>query len=102
MTAPITGVAPGPIKVNVVALIVAGFMARLKVAEIAVFRDAVVAPVTGTVEITIGGAAVVKVHTKLVDKGVPAGSFAPVVIVAMYKVPLARVPVGVKVAELPP
>ena len=101
VTVPATGVAPGPVKVNVVALIVMGFMARLNVAEIVVCRDAVVAPLTGAVEITIGGAAVVKVQTKLAASAAPEAPFAPVVIVAMYKVPVARMAVGVKVAEFP-
>ena len=101
VTVPATGVAPGPLKVNVVALIVTGFMARLNIAEIVEFRDAVVAPSTGTVEITIGGAAVVKVQTKLAASAAPVGSFAPVVIVTMYKVPVVRVAVGAKVADVP-
>jgi len=100
-TVPATGAAPGPVKVNVVALIVTGFIARLNDAEIVVTRDAVVVPLTGTVEITIGGAAVVKVQTKLAASAAPVGSFAPVVIVAMYKVPVARMALGVKVAEVP-
>jgi hypothetical protein len=101
VTVPATGVAPGPVKVNVVAFIVRGFIARLNIAEIVEFRGAAVAPLTGTVEITIGGAAVAKVHTKLAASAAPVGSFAPVVIVAMYRVPGARVAVGVNVAEVP-
>jgi hypothetical protein len=87
--------------VNVVALIVPGLMARLNVAEIVVFTDAARAPFDGTVEITVGDVAVVKVQTKLAASAAPARFFAPVVIVAMYKVPLGRVAVGVKVAEVP-
>ena len=64
-------------------MIVDGFMVLLNVAEIAVLTATPVVPFTGTVETTVGAATVVKVHTKLVDKGVPAGSFAPVVIVAI-------------------
>ena len=98
---PATGVAPGPVKVNVAAVIVAGFMARLKVAEIVVFTDAAVAPLSGTVEMTVGGAAVVKVHTKLAASPIRAGFFAPVVIVAIYKVLVLRTAAGVKVAVFP-
>ena len=98
---PATGAAPGPVKVNVVALIVTGFIARLNIAEIGVFTDAVRAPLIGTAEITVGGAAVVKVQTKLAASAAPVESVAPVVIVAIYKVPAARVAVGVKVAEVP-
>jgi hypothetical protein len=101
VTVPATGVAPGPVTVNVAALIVAGFMALLKVAEIVVLTPTPVAPLTGTVETTVGAAAVVKVHTKLVANPAPVGSFAPVVIVAVNKVPLARRVVGVNVAVVP-
>ena len=100
-TVPATGVAPGPVKVNVAEVIVAGFMARLKVAEIVALAVAAMAALTGTVEITVGGAAVVKVHTKLASRGAPVGPFAPVVMVAMYKVPVARTAVGVNVAVVP-
>ena len=101
MTAPATGVAPGPVKVNVAALMVAGFMASLNVAETRVLTATAVAPFTGIVETTVGGGAVVKVHTKLADSGTPAGSFAPVVIVAVNRVLLARTAVGVNVAVTP-
>ena len=76
-------------------------MALLNVAEIAVLTATPAVPFTGTVETTVGAATVVKVHTKLVDKGVPARSFAPVVMVAIYRVPVVRTPVGVNVAVVP-
>ena len=98
---PATGVAPGPVKVNVAALIVAGFMASLNVAETTVLTGTAVPPLAGTVETTVGGAAVVKVHTKLAASGAPAGSFALVVIVAVNKVRVARTAVGVNVAVVP-
>jgi hypothetical protein len=101
VTVPATGVAPGPVKVNVAALIVAGFMAPLNVAEIVVLTATPVDPLTGTVEITVGAGAVVKVHTKLVASPAPVGSFTPVVIVAVNKVLLARMFVGVNVAVVP-
>jgi hypothetical protein len=101
VTVPATGVAPGPAKVKVVELMVAAFMASLKVAEIVVLMGTAVDPLTGTVEMTVGGEAVVKVHTKLAASGTPVGSFAPVVIVAVNKVPVARIVVGVNVAVVP-
>ena len=76
-------------------------MARLKVAEIAVFTAAAVAPLTGIVETTVGGAAVVNVHTKLAASAAPVGSFAPVVIVAVYMVLVVRTAVGVNVEVVP-
>jgi hypothetical protein len=101
VTAPVTGEAPGPVIVNVAALIVAGFIPSLNVAEIVVLTDTPVAPFTGIVEMTVGGGAVVKVHTKLVASGAPVGSFAPVVIVAVNRVLVASVVVGVNVAVVP-
>src|SRR5713226_2894984 len=80
---------------------VAAFMASLNVAETRVLTATAVAPLAGTVEITEGGAAVVKVHTKLAASGAPVGSFAPVVTVAVNKVLLARTAVGVNVAVEP-
>jgi hypothetical protein len=76
-------------------------MASLNVAETRVLTGTDAAPLAGTVEITVGGAAVVKVHTKLAASGTPAGSFAPVVMVAVNKVLLARTAVGVNVAVVP-
>jgi hypothetical protein len=55
----------------------------------------------GTVEVTMGVGAVVKVHTKLVVSAAPVASFAPVVIVAVYKVEAARSTPGVNVAVFP-
>ena len=59
------------------------------------------APFGGTVDTTVGGGAVVKVHTELAARGAPVGSMAPVVIVAVNKVLLGRTTVGVNVAVLP-
>jgi len=101
VTVPATGVAPGPVTVKVAALIVAGFIASLNVAETRVFTGTAVAPLAGTVEVTVGDAAVVKVHTKLAASAAPEGSFAPVVIVAVNGVLVARNAVGVKVAVPP-
>src|SRR4029077_16851975 len=98
---PPTGVSPGPVTVNVAAVIVAGFMASLNAAEIVVLTATAVAPFTGTVETTVGGAAVVRVHTKLTASAAPAAFFAPVVIAAVYKVLFARATAGVNVALTP-
>ena len=101
MTTPATGVAPGPVKVNVAAVIVAGFMASLNVAETRVLTATTVAPFAGTVETIVGGGVVVKVHTKFAASGAPVGSFAPEVIVAVNRVLLARTAVGVNVVVVP-
>ena len=78
---------PGPVKVKVVVLIVAGFIASLKVAVTTVLGQTPTAPASGVTEITVGGAhglvPVVKVHTKLVASAMPYTSMAPVVIVAV-------------------
>ena len=60
---PDTGVAPGPVKVNVAVSIVAGFMAWLKVPETAVLTAAAEPPLTGTVETIDGDGTVAKAHT---------------------------------------
>jgi hypothetical protein len=92
---------PGPVKVNVAALIVAGFMASLNVAETTVLTGTATVPFAGTVLTTLAGAAVVKVHTKFAASAVPAGSLAPVVIVAVYRVLVESTAVGVNVAVVP-
>jgi len=78
---------PGPVKVKVVVLIVAGFIASLKVAVTTVLGQTPAAPLGGVTEITVGGAhgllPVVKVHTKLLASAMPYTSVAPVVIVAV-------------------
>ena len=86
---------------KVVPEMVEGFIATLKVAEMGVLTATAVAPFAGTVETTVGGGAVVKVQTKFAARLAPVGSFAPVVIVAVNKVLLARTNVGVKVAVVP-
>jgi hypothetical protein len=101
VTVPATGVAPGPVTVKVPALMVAAFMASLNVAETVVLTPTAVAPFTGTVETTVGGPAVVNVRTKLAASGAPVGSFALVVIVAVYKVLVASTVAGANVAVVP-
>lgn len=86
---------------NVVPLIVAASIGTLNVAVTVVLLATPTAPFNGVVEITAGGGAVVKVHTKLAASGAPAGSLAPVVIVAVNKVLLASTVVGVNVAVVP-
>jgi hypothetical protein len=86
--------------VKVVALIVVASIGTLNVAVTVALSATLTAPFAGIVETTVGGGAVVKVHTKLADRGTPAGSFAPVVIVAVYGMLLARTVVGVNVAVL--
>ena len=86
---------------NVVVLIVAASIGTLNVAVTVVPLATPVAPFNGVVEITVGGGAVVKVHTKLAASGAPAGSLAPVVIVAVNKVLLGSTAVGVNVAVVP-
>lgn len=96
---------PGPVNVKVAVLMVAGFIARLKVAVTTVLGQIPVIPFRGVTEITVGGAhsalLVVNVHTKLLASALPNVSFAPVVIVAVYKVVNARALGGVKVAVVP-
>src|ERR1700720_3525032 len=99
---PATSVAPGPVNVNVDPLIVAGFMASLNVADTIVLVGTANAPFAGKVLTTLAGAPVVKVQTKLAASAVPAGSLAPVVIVAVYRVLVERMAVGVNTAVLPP
>ena len=101
LTDPATAVAPGPVSLNVVALIVVASIGTLNVAVTVVLSATPTAPFKGTVETTVGGAAVVKVHTKLAVSGAPVGSFAPVVIVAVNNVLFARMAVGVNVAVVP-
>jgi hypothetical protein len=60
-----------------------------------------VAPIRGFVEITVGIVPVVKVHAKLLASGSPTGSWAPVVIVAVYSVLAARSAFGVNIAVVP-
>ena len=78
MTAPATGVAPGPVTVKVVPLMVAAFMASLNVPETSVLTGTTVALLAGIVE-TMVGTPVLKLHTKLAASALPNVSLAPVV-----------------------
>jgi len=101
LTEPLTGVAPGPANVNVDVVIVEASIGTLNVADTVELSATAAAPFTGTVETTAGGAAVLKVQTKFAASGAPVGSFAPVVIVAVNGVLLARIALGVNVAVVP-
>ena len=92
--------------VKVLVVMVSGSMALLNVAFSLLLTATKVAPLTGLVEVTVGGvvsgvAPVVKVHAKLLASALPARSLAPVVMVAVNKVLPASGLVGVKVAVVP-
>jgi hypothetical protein len=55
VTAPPTGVVPGPVRVNVEAVIVAGFIASSNIAVIAVLSATPVALLRGVTAVTVGG-----------------------------------------------
>ena len=101
MTDPVIVAAPGPVILKVVALMVVVSIPSLNVAATVVLSATPAAPFAGMVETTVGCGAVIKVHAKLAARGAPEGFFAPVVIVASYKVLLARTSVGVNVALVP-
>jgi hypothetical protein len=75
------------VKVKVVVLIVAGFIAWLKVAVTTVLGHIPVATLSGATDATVGGAhavaLVVKLHTKLLASALPNVSWAPVVMVTV-------------------
>jgi hypothetical protein len=75
------------VKVKVVVLIVAGFIASLKVALTTVLGQMPAARLGGATETTVGGihgvALVVKLQTKLLASAMPNVLWAPVVIVAV-------------------
>jgi hypothetical protein len=101
VTDPDIAVAPGPVILKVVVLIVVASIGTLNVALTVELSATPTAPFNGTVDTTVGGGAVVKVHRELAARGEPVGSFAPVVIVAVNKVLLARTAVGANVAVVP-
>jgi hypothetical protein len=82
-------------------MIVAEDIGSLKVAVTFWLIGTLVAALAGFVEVTFGWDTVVNVHTKFAASPTPAGSCAPVVIVAVNKVLAARAAVGVNVAVLP-
>jgi hypothetical protein len=104
-TVPGTGVVPC-FTVNVAVLTVWAFSGLLKVAASALVIGTFVAPLTGTVETTVGGvmsgvAPVVKLHTYGATMAFPERSMIPVDIVAVSTAFGANVPIGVNVAVTP-
>ena len=95
---------PDPVRVNVVTLMVVGFIAVLKVAVMTALLGQVAAePLGGVTTVTVGGGQggeVVKDQVKLVVRPLPNWSCAPVVIIAVKVVFDARAAEGVKVAIL--
>jgi hypothetical protein len=92
-TPPGTAVALGPASVKVVGLIVVASIGALNVALTVALLATPDEPFVGTVELATGGTAavaVVKVHTKFAASGAPVEALAPVVIVPVYIIPLAR------------
>src|ERR1700730_16763110 len=103
---PVMAVPPGPVTLKLAVLIVEGYIASLKVTLMVWLIATAVAPLAGTVELTVGGVVsavtpVVKLQLKSVASSLPARSLAPVVIVAVYVVTGARALPGVKVAVTP-
>jgi hypothetical protein len=101
VTPPVTAVPPGPVSVNVAAVIVAEFIDSLNVAEIFWLSGTPAAPFTGIVEVTLGIVPVVNVQTKFAASAVPVKSVAPVVMVPVYTVLGSRLAAGVNVAIVP-
>jgi hypothetical protein len=82
------------------AVIVAAFIASLKVMFTGEVTATLVAPLTGDTESTVGGtlSTLMNAQTKFDASAFPETSFAPVVIVAVYVVPEASAGDGVNVA----
>src|SRR5947208_15388958 len=97
-------VPPGPVNPKLAVLIVKGFIASLKVALMVWLIGTAVAPLAGTVALTVGAvvsgvAPVVKLQLKSVASALPARSRDPIVIVAVWTALGARVLTGLKVAR---
>jgi hypothetical protein len=85
------GVVPGPVTVRLVAVMVVGSIASLKVTAILLLTGTPVELQEGARADTVGGvpgavAPVVKLHTKLAAIGVPRVDSAPVVTVKVMSV----------------
>lgn len=85
---------------------VSGLIVSLKVAVTTELTEVPVASFAGTVALTVGGvvsgrAPVVHFQTKLLARGLPARSLAPVVMVAVYSVLGARATAGAKTDATP-
>src|SRR5439155_537880 len=101
---PVTAVPPGPVTLKLAVVIVKGSIASLKVALMVWLIGTAVAPLAGTVALTVGGvvsgvAPVVKLQPKSVASALPARSLAPVVTVAVNVGSGARWPAGLKPAR---
>src|SRR5438270_14086675 len=101
-----TAVPPGPVTLKLAVLIVKGSIGSLKVALMVWLIGTAVAPLAGTVALTVGAvvsrvAPVVKLQMKSAAGALPARSLAPVVTRAVYVVREARALAGVKVAVTP-
>src|SRR5437667_431689 len=99
-------VPPGPVTLKLAVVTVKGSIASLNVALMVWLIATSVAPLAGTVKLTVGGvvsgvAPVVKLQLKFAASPLLAKSLAPVVIVAVYAVRGARALAGVKVAVTP-
>src|SRR5437762_130210 len=99
-------VPPGPVTLKLAVVTVKGSIASLKVALMVWLIATAVAPLAGTVALTVGRVVsgvtpVVKLQLKSAASAVPARSLAPVVTVAVYVVRGARLTAGLKVAVTP-
>ena len=107
LTMPVSAAPPAVgAMVKLVGVSVELVIASEKVADTEEFIATPVAAFAGDMEDTVGGdvsrtAAVVKVQLKLAARGLPAASFAAVVMIAVYCVLAARSAEGVNVAVLP-
>src|SRR2546429_20666 len=99
-------VPPGPVTLKLAVVTVKGSIASLNVALMVWVIATSVAPLAGTVKLTVGGVVsgvtpVVKLKLKFAARPLLAKSLAPVVIVAVYAARGARALAGVKVAVTP-
>ena len=95
-----TATPPGPARLKVVLLTVAGFSASLNVAVTVLPTGTCVARFNGLTAVIVGGTSVLNVHVKVFAIGVPVASKTPVEIVAVYTVLAVSRAVGVSVATL--
>src|SRR5437870_3142418 len=99
-------VPPSPVTVKLAVLMVKGSIASLKVTLMVWLIATAVAPLAGTVALTVGRVVsgvtpVVKLQLKSAASVMPVRLVAPVVIVAVYTVRGVRKLAGVKVAVTP-
>src|SRR5437867_1667048 len=99
-------VPPGPVTLKLAVLIVNGSIASLKVTLMVWLIGTAVAPLAGTVALTVGRvvsgvAPVVRLQLKSEASALPARSLAPMVAVAVWTALGASVLTGLKVAVTP-